>query len=158
MFAKVSAMRLGRVVTVAAFATASLGDINPQVLSIEDAPHNKMLGNVRRQRLVMGGGTTSAGQHLLLDLVVNLEDHPNPRISETRRYIRERYDEMELCAQLGDGGNFCQITFPSLKVLYTKKDKFASKIEYDQDNNLPQPQKLNTGMPVMPVTDSRSGR
>ena len=43
-----------------------------------------------------------------------------------------------------------------VKVLYTKKDKFATKIAYVQDKILPQPQKLYTGMPVMPVTNSRS--
>ena len=43
-----------------------------------------------------------------------------------------------------------------VNVLYTKKDKFATKIAYVQDNILPQPQKLYTGMPVMPVTNSRS--
>ena len=43
-----------------------------------------------------------------------------------------------------------------VKVLYTKKDKFATKIVYVQDKNLPQPQKLYTGMPAMPVTNSRS--
>ena len=44
-----------------------------------------------------------------------------------------------------------------VKVLYTTKDKFLTKIEYVQDKILPQPQKLSTGMPVMPVTNSRSG-
>ena len=37
-----------------------------------------------------------------------------------------------------------------------KKDKFATKMAYVQDKNLPHPQKVYTGMPVMPVTNSRS--
>ena len=36
-----------------------------------------------------------------------------------------------------------------VKVLYMKKDKFATKIVYVQDKISPQPQKLYTGMPVM---------
>ena len=43
-----------------------------------------------------------------------------------------------------------------IKVLYTKKDKFATQIAYVQDKILPQPQKLYKGMPVTPVTNSRS--
>ena len=39
-------------------------------------------------------------------------------------------------------------------VLYTKKDKLATKIANVQN----QPQKLYTGMPVTPVTNSRSGQ
>ena len=42
-------------------------------------------------------------------------------------------------------------------MLYTKKDKFATKIVYVQDKILPRPQKLYTGMPVTPGTNSRSG-
>ena len=41
-------------------------------------------------------------------------------------------------------------------ILYTKKGKFATKIAYVQDEILPQPQKLYTGLPVTPVTNSRS--
>ena len=41
--------------------------------------------------------------------------------------------------------------------MYTKKDKFATKIAYVQDKILPQPQKLYTGMSVTPVTNSMSG-
>ena len=37
-----------------------------------------------------------------------------------------------------------------------RKDKLATKIAYFQDNMLPQPPKLYTGMPVKPVTNSRS--
>ena len=44
-----------------------------------------------------------------------------------------------------------------VKVLNTKKDKFATKIVYVQDKMLPQPQKLYTGMPVTLVTNSRYG-
>ena len=43
-----------------------------------------------------------------------------------------------------------------VKVLYTKKDNFVTKISYVQDKNFQKPQKLYTGMPVMPVTNSRS--
>ena len=39
-----------------------------------------------------------------------------------------------------------------VKVLYMK---FATKIAYVQDKISPKPQKLYTGMPVMPVTNSR---
>ena len=52
---------------------------------------------------------------------------------------------------------FSEFTSDScVKVLYTKKDKFATKIAYVQDKILPQPQKPYTCMPVMPVTNSRS--
>ena len=43
-----------------------------------------------------------------------------------------------------------------VKILYTKKDKFATKIAYVQNQILPQPKKLYTGMPVTPVTNSIS--
>jgi hypothetical protein len=43
-----------------------------------------------------------------------------------------------------------------VKVLYTKKDKFTTKMANVQDTILRQPQKLYTGMPVMPLTNSRS--
>ena len=43
-----------------------------------------------------------------------------------------------------------------IKVLYTKKEKFATKIAYVQCKVLAQPKTLYTGMPVMPVTNSRS--
>ena len=45
-----------------------------------------------------------------------------------------------------------------VKVLYTKKDKFATKKAFVQYKNFPQPQKLYTDMPAIPVTNSRSGR
>ena len=35
-----------------------------------------------------------------------------------------------------------------VKVLYTKTDKFATKIAYVQDKTLPQPPNLYTGIPV----------
>ena len=41
--------------------------------------------------------------------------------------------------------------------LVHKKDKVATKIAYVQENLLPQPIKLYTGMPVTPVTNSMSG-
>ena len=41
-------------------------------------------------------------------------------------------------------------------VLYSKEDKFATKMAYGQDKVLPEPQKHYTGMPVTPVTNSRS--
>ena len=37
-----------------------------------------------------------------------------------------------------------------------RKDKLATKIAYVQDNMLPQPPTLYTGMPVTPVTNARS--
>ena len=43
-----------------------------------------------------------------------------------------------------------------VKILYTKKNKFATKIAYVQNKILPQPQNLYTGMPVTPVTNSIS--
>ena len=43
-----------------------------------------------------------------------------------------------------------------VKVMYTKKDKFATKIAFVEHKLLPQPQQLYTGMPVMPVTNYRS--
>ena len=43
-----------------------------------------------------------------------------------------------------------------VRVLYTKKDKFLTKIVLVQEKFLPQPKKIYTGMPVMPVTNSWS--
>ena len=43
-----------------------------------------------------------------------------------------------------------------VKVFHTKKDKFATKKTYVKDKILPQHKQLYTGMPVMPVTNSRS--
>ena len=43
-----------------------------------------------------------------------------------------------------------------VKVLHTKKNKYTTKIVYVQDKILPKPQELCTGMPVMPVKNSRS--
>ena len=45
-----------------------------------------------------------------------------------------------------------------VKVLYTKKDQLGTKIAAVQDKILPQPQKIYTGMPVTPVTNSRAAR
>ena len=42
-----------------------------------------------------------------------------------------------------------------VNVLYTKKDKFATRIAYVQNKILPPPQKLYTGVPV---TNSRSAK
>ena len=43
-----------------------------------------------------------------------------------------------------------------VEVLYTKKDKFGTKIAYVQDQKFTPAQKLYTGMPVTPATNSRS--
>ena len=48
-------------------------------------------------------------------------------------------------------------SYSCVKVLYTKKGKFVTKIAYIQDKNLTLAQKLYTCMPVTPVTNSRSG-
>ena len=54
--------------------------------------------------------------------------------------------------------NFSELNSVScVKALQTKKEKFATKIAYVQDKILPKHQKFYTGMPVMPVTNSRSG-
>ena len=42
-----------------------------------------------------------------------------------------------------------------VRVLYTKQKKFETKKTYGQDKILPQPKQIYTGMPVMPVTNSR---
>ena len=42
-------------------------------------------------------------------------------------------------------------------VLYTKTDKFATKIGYVKDQIIPQPKEIYTGMPVTPFTNFRSG-
>ena len=73
--------------------------VNPQIISIENDPtRNGMVRDVRWRNLAPGG--LYAGQ-ALIDIELDLEDHPDPDINDVRGHVKHFIHDYQICA---DGG------------------------------------------------------